>query len=72
MSATYFKQLDGFHNVTISCTITYGVECIKKFRWIIDCDEFVYKSNLHCNWSDQLWQRAKAMYKTEVKHVVQS
>jgi hypothetical protein len=69
-TTTYFGDLDGFHNVTIICTRAYGLESVK-FRWIVDCDEFVYKSNLHNNWTDQLWKRAKAMYKTEVKNVVQ-
>ena len=68
----YFKQLDGFHNVIMQSDFSYGLECISKFYWRVECDEFVYTSPYETNWSDQIWQKAKNMYKREVKNVVQS
>ena len=67
----YYNRLDGFQNVTITCNRTYELERIKSFYWVIDCDDFVYKSPFHNNWSDQVWKRAKKMYKEQVKHVIQ-
>jgi len=68
---TYFKHLDGFNDVSITRTANYGVEKIKSFRWVIECDQFIYKSRIYTNWSDQVWERAKTMYRKELRHVVQ-
>ena len=68
---TYFKRLDGFNNVVITCTRLYGIEKIESFRWVIDCDEFVYKLPMYVNWTEEVWDRAKRMYREQVKHVVQ-
>ena len=70
MSVLYYDKLDGFHNVIITCKRTYGLECIKSFRWQIECDEFVYQSAQDINWSDQVWQKAKTMFKKEAKNVI--
>jgi len=65
-----YKQLDGFNNVVITCSKRYLNETVS-FRWVIECNDFVYKSRLQNNWSHQVWQRAKKMYNEQVKHVIQ-
>jgi hypothetical protein len=67
MRTSHYEHLDGFNNVTIQCDVrSAGLEQVA-FRWIIKCDEFIYKSRLHNNWTDQIWNRAKNMYYKEVK-----
>ena len=66
----YQKHLDGFHHVTFTKMTCHESEQIRSFRYVIECDEFVYKSDININWSDQVWARAKKMYREQLKHVV--
>ena len=71
MVTTHFDKLDGFNNVTVTMQHITANEQVLLHKYIIDCDEFVYKSGSNHYWWDDIWLRAKAMYKKEVKRVIQ-